>query len=294
MTRSTAILRGGLLTTVQDGGRPGHAHLAVPPSGALDQPSYRLANRLVGNPDGAAVLETTLNGVTLRPSAPCHLAVTGAHSPIHVDDAAAGWAVPFAVRPGQTVDVGPATRGLRCYVAISGGIDIPPVLGSRSTDLLSGLGPPVIGTGTVLPLGRTVNPPAEIDYAPYPTPPAELALNFYLGPRDDWLAPAALDLLATATYTVTAHSNRIGLRLQGPPLQRRGKQELPSEGVVLGSVQVPPNGQPILFLADHPTTGGYPIVGVVPTPDVWTCAQAIPGTPIRFIPRRPRLNTAAP
>lgn len=294
MTRRLEILQAGLLTTVQDAGRPGHAHLAVPPSGALDQPSYRLANRLVGNPDDAAALETTLTAVTLRPTAPCHLAVTGAHAPIRIDGKAAGWGLPIAVRAGQTVEIGHTTRGVRCYVAISGGVDVDPVIGSRSTDLLSGLGPPIIRSGTALPLGAPVAEPARIDYAPYSAPSEKLAVNLYLGPRDDWVTSATLDLLAKATYTVTAHSNRIGLRLQGPPLQRRHTRELPSEGIVLGALQVPSDGQPIIFLADHPTTGGYPVIGVIPAADTWQCAQAPAGTPVRFTLRRTWLNTAPP
>jgi biotin-dependent carboxylase-like uncharacterized protein len=208
---------------------------------------------------------------------------------IRVDGRCVDWAMPVLVRAGQTVDVGPATSGLRGYVAISGGIAVNPVIGSRSTDVLSGLGPAVVRTGDVLPLGTPTGSPAVIDFAPYALPGNELLLECHLGPRADELADGMAELLNTATWTVSSRSNRIGIRLEGPVLRRVDERELPSEGIVLGSVQLPPSGQPVLFLADHPVTGGYPVVGVVPAPDVWRCAQAAPGTLVRFRTRAVRL-----
>ncbi|MYV97446.1 biotin-dependent carboxyltransferase family protein, partial [Streptomyces sp. SID3343] len=181
------------------------------------------------------------------------------------------------------------TYGLRSYVAFAGGVAVEPVLGSRSTDLLSGLGPPPIVTGDVLPVGcgGAALPAPGADVARWQGPPAELVLPLLIGPRHDWFTPAALSDLARARYTVASASNRIGLRTDGPPLARRRTDELPSEGMVSGAVQVPSDGRPVVFLADHPVTGGYPVIGVVPPEHLTAIAQARPGTPVRFVPTGP-------
>ncbi|WP_052849995.1 biotin-dependent carboxyltransferase family protein [Streptomyces avicenniae] len=285
--RACTVVRPGALTTVQDLGRPGLAHLGVPRSGALDTPAHLLANRLVGNPPDAATLETTLTGCALRAHAPLTAVITGAHCPVTLDGRPAPWGAPFTVPAGAVLDAGPALRGVRAYVALSGGIARPPVLGSRSTDLLSGLGPAPLAPGDVLPLGAPTAPPAPADAVPQPAPPAELVLPLHLGPRDDWLTPDAPHTLATGHYRVSADSNRVGLRTQGPALTRARDGELPSEPMVTGAVQVPPDGLPVVFLADHPTTGGYPVVGVVPERALAAAAQATPGTPLRFVPTHP-------
>ncbi|MBC9718524.1 biotin-dependent carboxyltransferase family protein [Streptomyces sp. TRM66268-LWL] len=289
--RALVVVRAGALTTVQDRGRPGHAHLGVPPSGMLDAPAGLLANRLVGNAPGSALLETTLNGVALRPRCAVTIAVTGAPCPVTVDGRPAAWGAPVRVPAGALLDVGTATSGVRSYVAVSGGLDVDPVLGSRATDLLSGLGPPPLTDGTVLPLGPAHSLYAPVDMGPQPAPPGELVLRITLGPRHDWFTPTALRTLTTRTFHVSTTSNRIGLRTEGPRLDRAIPHELPSEGLVLGAVQVPPNGRPVIFLADHPTTGGYPVVAVVHPRDLPSAAQATPGTPVRFVdsaPTQPR------
>ncbi|MEO3754061.1 biotin-dependent carboxyltransferase family protein [Streptomyces sp. B6B3] len=286
--RAVAVTRCGALTTVQDLGRAGLAHLGVPRSGALDLPAHRLANRLVGNPPGAATLETTLTGCALRPRCPVTVAVTGAPSPVTVDGRPAPWGAAVRVPAGAELVVGPATAGVRGYLAVGGGVAVPPVLGSRATDLLSGLGPPPLADGQVLPLGPPGAPPPAADAVPHPAPPAVLSLRLRPGPRDDWFPADALDLLARGDYQVASASNRVGLRTAGPPLRRAPHAEgaeLPSEGMVLGAVQLPPDGRPVVFLADHPTTGGYPVIGVVPEADLAAAAQAAPGTPVRFLPR---------
>jgi biotin-dependent carboxylase-like uncharacterized protein len=281
--RAVRVVRPGPLTTVQDAGRSGVAALGVPRAGALDQPARALANRLVGNAPQAAVLETTLGGVALRALTPLVAAVTGAPAPVRVDGRPAPWGAPLRLAAGAVLELGAATDGVRGYLALDGGIEVPPVLGSRSADLLSGLGPPPLTAGQLLPLGHPAGPPCWIDPLPQPGPPRELVLRLDPGPRDDWFAAGTLELLASARYQVSPASNRIGLRLSGPPLTRRpGRGELPSEGMVLGAVQVPPDGLPVVFLADHPTTGGYPVVGVVPAADLAAAAQARPGTPVRF------------
>ncbi|MDQ0963204.1 biotin-dependent carboxylase-like uncharacterized protein [Streptomyces sp. B4I13] len=286
--RAMSVVRAGALTTVQDRGRPGHAHLGVPRSGALDGPAAALVNRLVGNPPDAAVLETTLTGCALAPRSDVTVAVGGAPCRVTVGGRPAAWGAPVRVPAGAVLDVGPAIRGVRGYVAVSGGIVVEAVLGSRSADLLSGLGPTPLTDGTVLPLGREGAPHARVDVAPQPAPPAELVLRVTLGPRDDWFTPDALRAFTTRTFHVSSASNRIGLRTEGPVLERARGEELASEGMVLGAVQVPPAGRPVVFLADHPTTGGYPVIGVVRTADLAAAAQAAPGTPVRFVAVRRR------
>ncbi|MFE2815176.1 biotin-dependent carboxyltransferase family protein [Streptomyces nigra] len=283
-----SVVRAGALTTVQDLGRPGHAHLGVPRSGALDPPAAALANRLAGNPTDAAVLETTHNGCTVRPRSTVTVAATGAPCRVTVDGRPAAWGAPVRVPAGALLDVGPAVSGVRTYLAVSGGVAVEPVLGSRSTDLLSGLGPPPLTDGAVLPLGRPAGLHARVDVAPQPAPPTELVLRVTLGPRDDWFSPEAVRVFTSRPYRVSPASNRIGLRTEGPALERAVTRELPSEGMVLGAIQVPPDGRPVVFLADHPTTGGYPVIAVVRASDLPAAAQAPPGTPIRFVPVRRR------
>ncbi|GAA2445221.1 biotin-dependent carboxyltransferase family protein [Streptomyces mauvecolor] len=282
--RTLSVVRAGALTSVQDEGRHGHAHLGVPRSGALDLPASRLANRLVGNAIGAAVLETTLNGCAVRPRCAVTVAVTGAPCAVTLDGRPMAWGAPVRVPPGAVVEVGAATRGVRSYLAFAGGIAVEPVLGSRSTDLLSGLGPPPLRDGAVLPLGSPAAAYPHLDAAPAPGVPRELVLRVRPGPRADWFTADATAVLAAGRYRVSSASNRIGLRTEGPALRRAVEGELPSEGMVLGAVQVPPDGRPVVFLADHPTTGGYPVIGVVPEPDLAAAAQAAPGTPLRFAP----------
>lgn len=278
--QSLEVVQAGPQTTVQDLGRPGHAHLGVPRSGALDLPALRLGNRLVGNPEHAAALECLLGGLTFRVGPATTIAVTGALAPVRVGRRQVAWGSAVAVPAGALVEVGAVTAGLRAYIAIAGGIGGEEVLGSRSTDLLSGLGPAVIADGNRLWVGEVRGPPGRGEAVP------ELrsapVLRMVLGPREDWLAPGALESLVASSYVVSGRSNRIGLRLDGPPLRRARHDELASEGIVLGSVQVPPNGQPVVFLNDHPVTGGYPVVGVVLPEDLAACAQARPGDRVRF------------
>ncbi|MET9348869.1 biotin-dependent carboxyltransferase family protein [Streptomyces termitum] len=281
--RAVAVVRAGALTTVQDLGRSGYAHLGVPRSGALDPAAARLANRLVGNAEGAAVLETTVDGCALRPLRAVVVAVGGAPCPVRADGRPLPWGTAVRVPAGALLEVGAAVRGLRSYVALGGGIAVGPVLGSRSTDLLSGLGPPPLADGAVLPLGTPGRVRGPVDAPPWPGPPEELVLRVRLGPRDDWFTRASLRTLTTRAYRVSPAGNRIGLRLDGPALERAVPGELPSEGMVLGAVQVPPDGRPVVFLADHPTTGGYPVAAVVREADLGAAAQAVPGTPVRFV-----------
>jgi biotin-dependent carboxylase-like uncharacterized protein len=280
-------VRPGLLTTVQDLGRPGFAHLAVPPSGAADPVSLRLANRLVGNREGAAALETTLLGVEIRlegdgESGGRWVAVTGAEADVRIDGRAVDANRALYLATGSVLSVGPATRGLRSYIAVAGGVAVEPVLGSRSTDVLNGIGPAPLTTGSRLPLGRPVAPPPGVDVVPGRPLPDVTRVRLIPGPRQDWFTAEAWAVLLSARYQVTNESDRVGVRLDGPALARANTAALPSEGMVLGSVQVPTDGQPIIFLADHPTTGGYPVIAVVHPADLPLVAQARPGSRLYF------------
>ncbi len=276
------VVRSGSLTTVQDLGRPGLAHLGVGHSGAADRGSLRLANRLVGNREAAACLEITLGGFAARFTDAAVVALAGAPCPVRVSGRDGFMHGPIQVAAGAEVSIGAPDRGVRTYLAVRGGIDVAPVLGSRSTDTLAGLGPAPLRTGTRLSIGDDAGELPEVDLAPVPPIPEEIVLRVVPGPRDDWFTPAALATLTSTAYEVTTQSNRVGIRLSGTSLERSVTRELPSEGTVCGALQVPSNGQPVLFLADHPVTGGYPVIAVVREPDVCIAAQARPGQRIRF------------
>ncbi|GAA3008629.1 biotin-dependent carboxyltransferase family protein [Actinokineospora diospyrosa] len=284
MTRTLTVVATGPLALIEDLGRPGNAHLGVPPSGALDTPSLRLANRLVGNQEDAAGIECVLGGLAVRAGASCTVAVTGPSVPVSVNGRGVDSHAPVHLRAGEVVEVGSPYAGVRNYLAVSGGILVEPQLGSRSTDVLSGIGPAPLSVGDVLPVGTPVGLPTGEDAVPPPSPGDYLTVPVLLGPRDDWFADAGAQLASTI-WSVSPESNRVGLRLLGDPLRRVPElegRELTSEGVVTGAVQVPASGRPVIFLADHPTTGGYPVVGVVPVRHLAVLAQARPGTRVRL------------
>jgi biotin-dependent carboxylase-like uncharacterized protein len=285
------VVAAGPLTTVQDLGRPGHARWGVGAAGAADRGALRLANRLVGNDPAAAGLEVTFGGLRLRAGAAVHVALTGAACPATVDEQPVGHAALLHLRAGAELRLGAPRTGVRTYVGVRGGIDVPVVLGSRSTDVLAGLGPAVVTGGTVLPVGRPHGPLPDIDQAPVREPPGDdVVLRVRRGPRDDWFSAAASAQLVDARWVVGADSDRVGLRLTGPALERSDTavdRELASEGVVPGALQVPPSGRPTLLLTDHPLTGGYPVLAVVADADVDAAAQLRPGQGVRFsAPRR--------
>lgn len=277
----------GLLTLIEDAGRPGMAGFGVPGSGAFDRASARAANRLVGNPDDAAVLEVTLAGAAVTARSDLFVAVTGAHCELTIeppDDKGGCRAVPergrgMILRDGQTLRLGEATAGVRSYLAVRGGIDATRVLGSSSTDLLSGLGPAPVASGTTLAVGDHAGHVRVDEPVPaMPTGP-DVVLDVVCGPRTDWFT--GLGALVGQSWEVTASSNRIGIRLRGTePLRRRIVDELPSEGAVVGAIQVPADGQPLIFGPDHPLTGGYPVIGAVVDRDL--LGQLRPGTRVRF------------
>ncbi len=281
---SLTVLRALPATTIQDLGRPGLLHLGVPCSGAADRPAARRANQLVGNPDGAAVIEATLGGMTLRFEHDAVFALTGAPAPSRLDDAAIATGVPHRVRAGQVLKLGVPGSGLRTYVAVGGGIDTEPVLGSRSTDTLLGIGPAPLRAGDELPIGAAVRAAepliTRLDEPPAADPPL---LHVVIGPREDQLTRAALATLLVASYTVTPQADRVGMRLAGPRLDWAVPgEQLPSEPLAPGSIQVPPDGRPIVLLVDHPSVGGYPVVAVLSDAALAAAAQLRPGRLVGF------------
>ncbi|NMO89877.1 biotin-dependent carboxyltransferase family protein [Actinomycetospora sp. TBRC 11914] len=277
----------GPLCTVQDvTGRPGRADLGVGVSGAADRAALRRANRLVGNDEAAAGLEVTFGGLGFRVTTTSVVALTGAPVPVTVGERPGDLHRAVVVPAGAEVRLGTPPSGLRTYVAVRGGLAVDPVLGSRATDTVAGLGPPVLGAGAELPVGVPPSSPVpSVDVAPEAGLAGEVVLGVVPGPRDDWFTDAALATFLRTAWTVTEDANRVGFRLDGPELARTAEREgaeLPSEGVIRGSVQVPPSGRPTVFLADHPVTGGYPVIGVVLDADTDRAGQARPGSTVRF------------
>ena len=278
------VLQPGPLTTVQDLGRPGLAHLGVTGSGAADRRSHTLANRLVGNPETWATLEITLGGFCARlRGGDIEIALTGADAGLRADGVPLGHNAVGRIREGQLITLATPASGLRSYLALRGGIDTAPVLGSRSRDTLAGLGPSPVSAGDVIGVGAPARRLPAVDLAPVAaTPAGPVTLRVIPGPRRDWFADP--DTLAAGHWLVSPHSDRIGVRLTGPPLTpaQPGRQ-LPSEGTVRGAIQVPPGGLPVILGPDHPVTGGYPVIGVVVSADIDAVAQLRPGQTVRLV-----------
>jgi len=291
------VAASGLQTLFQDLGRNGQAGQGVSASGAMDQGACRTANRLVGNPSDSACLETVNGGLRLRSRGDTVLAVTGADAPLTLTAASgARWSVPryqaVALADGDELAIGEPTAGTRCYVAARGGFAVPAVLGSCSTDTLAHVGPPALAAGDVLALrlptqGAIVAAEAQAP-SDLPSVQGDVVLDVVLGPRTDWFTPEAVALLASQRWRVTPQSNRVGLRLAGDvALTRAITHELPSEGTPTGAIQVPASGQPVLFLADHPLTGGYPVIGCVAPYHLDRAGQIPVNAWVRFNPIRP-------
>ena len=258
--RAVHVLAHGVVTSVRDGGRRGMAHLGRGRGGAVDLDALHTGNRLVGNPPDAAAVETS-GGLVIRPGCAVLVAVTGSQADLDVvDGPPLGWGVPTALPAGCTVRVGRLRGGARLYLAVRGGVaDHGDTL---ALDVLTAVGEPSLAPAVPRPLDRVV--------------------RLWPGPRLDWFDDAAWAALVSATWTVGADSDRSGARLDGPPIGRRVTAELASEGLVEGAVQVPPDGRPIVMLADHPVTGGYPVIAVVERADREVIAQAPPGATVRF------------
>ncbi len=279
------VVSPGVLTLVQDLGRPGWFGAGVGISGAADRASLIAANRLVGNEIGAACLEIVLGGLRLTATSRVMVAVTGATAPITVDGAQVFHHSPIILAAREQLSLGIAPAGLRCYLAVRGGIAVPPVLGSRSRDTLAGIGPEACRRGDRLPIGPPPATDPNDDLAVLAVPKSgPLTVRVLLGPRDDWfIDPRAL---FAGTWTVSTRADRVGMRLDrgegDPPLRRIDDRELPTEGMTLGAIQVPPNGKPVIFLADHPITGGYPVLATVIDADMDEIGQARPGQRLIF------------
>lgn len=277
----------GLYSTLQDLGRPGLMALGVAGAGALDREALRQANRLVGNSTEAAAIESLNGGLSLEAVADQILAVTGADVDLLISmpdgrERSPSVCAPFLLRTGEVLRQSSPVSGLRAYTAVRGGFAVEEVLGSCSTDSMSGLGPPALTRGTGLRVGVARPGSAVGEPETLRRPGAPEVLRVIPGPRHDWFDGDALARLCGTDWIVTAQSNRIGLRLDGPALVRTRAGELPSEGTVRGALQVPPSGLPVLFLADHPVTGGYPVIAVVVSADLDRAAQLRPGAVLRL------------
>lgn len=273
----------GPLALVEDLGRPGLAHIGVTRSGAADRRAHRLANRLLVNPEDRATIEVTLGGFSARVlGGDLDITVTGADARPAIDGIPFGLNSVAHIREGQVVSLGVPRSGLRSYLGVRGGIAVAPILGSRSYDTLSSIGPPPLRPGDALPVGEPAGNFPELEQAPVAAISEGLvALRVMRGPRDDWCADP--DALVRSTWLVSERSDRVGVRLSGAALEHRWPaRQLPSEGAIRGAIQVPPNGQPVILGTDHPVTGGYPVIGVVIDDDVDTLAQLRPGQPVRL------------
>ncbi|TWP37397.1 biotin-dependent carboxyltransferase family protein [Leekyejoonella antrihumi] len=283
----------GPLAMLEDKGRPGLAAIGVPPSGAVDRVSLAQGNRLLGNPDKAAGIEVLLGGLAVSVDETIVFVVTGAPCPLSIDGRPVGFGAALPLRPGQVLRLGVPVAALRSYLVVRGGLlasSDTRHFGSSSSDPTSGLGPAPLAAGDRIEVGAVVagNPRYDLEVPPVGSSGGELDLHATLGPRDDWLTPESVEVLGAAAWEVTAEGDRVGVRLAGPALSSGGPEQLPSEGIVRGAVQVPPSGQPVVFLADHPTTGGYPVVAVMDDADTDRLAQLRPGERLRLHLRRAR------
>ncbi len=272
------VLRAGIATTVQDLGRPGLAHLGVPRSGAADRRAASSANRLVGNAPGAALLETS-GELELHTVRDCWIAVTGADARLSIDGEAHDTGRSVFIACGSEIRLRAPVSGLRNYVAFDGGVIGNPVLGSLSTDTLSGIVPLVIESGVTLRTGPDSDEPVFAD--PLPQRRSE-SIEILPGPRTAWCTTDSMSRMITDNWIVGDDVNRIGVRLNGPPMSRAVHGEVPSEGLVRGAVQLLPTGGIIVMLADHPVTGGYPVIAVVADDGVDALSQCRPGERVRF------------
>lgn len=290
-TPGLRVLQTGALLTVQDLGRPGLGRYGVSPSGAMDPESLGLANAAVGNPPGTPALEACGGPVEVEACGPQTLAVVGATPDISVrrrDGRLIGWAEgrPIPLADGDRVSIGALRESKFTYVAVRGGAAVPTVLGSAATDTLSRLGPRPLSVGDVVPVGRVRRlwPVRDEHLALRPPPgPGPIPIDTVPGPREDWFTPAGREAFWTRTWTISPRADRVGIRLDGEDaVDWTTNRELPSEGMVAGAVEVPADGRPLVLMADHPVTGGYPVIACVTRRHLSRLAQAPAGATIRF------------
>lgn len=287
MTDVFRILKPGPYTTVQDGGRYGYQQFGIPPTGVLDHFAYRAANMLLGNPENAAVLEVTVVGPQLEVLSETDVVVTGAEAPIRLNNQPQkGWGT-FRARPGDILNIGPVQNGCRCYIAVTGGLDVPLVMGSRSCYVAAGIGGHegrLIAKGDILKRGEggLLHAMRQVPDRAIPTYAPEITLRAVPGPQDDFFTEG-LDLFFRSDFTVSINANRMGYRLEGPSIAQRHvvPKSIISEPSLPGGVQVPPDGQPIILLVEQ-TVGGYTKIATVISADLPLVAQAKPGDRVRF------------
>jgi biotin-dependent carboxylase-like uncharacterized protein len=278
------VERAGALALVEDLGRPGLAHLGVAESGALDRGALALANRLVGNADGAAGLELVGGGFRARFVGSHWFAVAGAWGPVLLDGRRVPPYTAARALDGSVIELGVPERGIRFVLAVRGGLDVPVVLGSRSRDTLAALGPEPVADGDVIPIGSEpeASVPVLDQEAAYPPPAEGVTLELLPGPRADWVTDDSMAALFDREWRLSPNSDRVGARLEGVPLSRCVEDELVSEPTVAGALQLPPSGLPTILLADRPVTGGYPVIAVATRASIDRIAQLRPGQGIRF------------
>ncbi len=286
MTGALLIVKPGLLTTVQDLGRYGHQESGVPAAGPMDAFSHRLANQLAGNDGTAATLEITLLGPELIVDADATLAIAGAQFEVACDDRAVPLNTSFQVQRGQRLKFGRIVQGARAYLAVAGGIQTEPVLGSRATHLVSRMGGfngRALAAGDRVPIVSDATPRPQRKFGGLTLPTNRRALlRVMAGPQADWFQADALKTIGGVSFRISPQSNRMGYRLQGPPLVRTREGELISEPLGIGAIQVPSAGEPILLMADRQTAGGYPKIGYVISADLPLAGQLAPGDFIEF------------
>ena len=285
------VIKPGFLSTVQDAGRRGWARFGIPPSGPMDRVAFKAANALVGNTPNAAVLEITLSGPHLTVTRDCLVAVCGAEFDLQVGHLPVPTWHAVYVRGGYPIQFGMLHKGARAILAVSGGINVPLFLGSRSTYLNGGFGGlqgRSLKPGDQLPLGQSS--PGDLVMQAGRSWSKELrpmykqapVIRVVLGPQMDYFDDNALDTFTKHAYIISSSSDRMGLRLQGPVIQHKKCTGIVSDGIITGSIQIPPDGMPIVMMVDHQTTGGYPKIATVIQPDIPLLAQCLPGAAIRF------------
>lgn len=284
------VVRPGLLTTVQDLGRIGYQKYGVPTSGAMDRTALRAANLLLDNEEGLAGIEAAGEGPTLRALIDLVVAIVGADMQPLVDGKPVECGTAIGIRRGQILELQRARRGLRAYLAIAGGIDVPVMLGGRSTCLpaaFGGVQGRALREGDRLPIGLVWRQPMALSGRRLPSEWVEpigdvLTVRVILGPQEDWFTPEGIRTFLSEPYRLTPQMDRMGARLQGPPITHRSGADIISDSTPLGAVQVPPDGQPMILLADRQTTGGYTKIAVVVQEDIFRLGQATPGQVVRF------------
>ena len=296
VNRALTIVRPGMLTTVQDLGRWGHQSVGVPVAGPMDWYSHRLANLRAGNPPTAAALEITLIGPEFIADGALTCAVAGADFDIRVNGRAVDAARPFDLAAGDRVRFGERRGGARATLAVRNGLDLPAVLGSRATSLISRMGPfggRAVKAGDRVPVAEGSPKQAVSMGLPLEFLSGGARLRVIFGPHDDRFTDRARRAFTRDRYVVTPDSNRMGYRLSGPSLERQDASELLSDATPIGSLQVPPSGLPILLMADRQTTGGYPKIATVITADLPLAGQLAPGDWVEFVACSPAEALAA-